>query len=113
MSPFSWFFLEHLKGAVPNLPKHRGKAFAAKIARGWLLPMGTWRFLGVGVVFSPTGKECCEWLDVGVLEVTLQGTNIFAPENGWLEDVFFLGDGLFSGAVLVSGRVSKIKGSQN
>jgi len=34
--------------------------------------MGTWRFLGVGVVFSPTGKECCEWLDVGVWEVILK-----------------------------------------
>ena len=29
-----------------------------------------------------------------------------ALENGWLEDVFFLGDGLFSVAMLVSGRVS-------
>ena len=34
-------------------------------------------------------------------------TNIFAPENGWLEYYpFLLGFGLFSGAMLVSGSVA-------
>ena len=37
---------------------------------------------------------------------TLYKSNIFAPENGWLEDdPFLLGPGLFSGDMLVSGRV--------
>ena len=37
---------------------------------------------------------------------TLPETNIFAPENGWLEyEPFPLGPGLFSGAMLVSGTV--------
>ena len=36
---------------------------------------------------------------------TLPETNIFAPENGWLEyDPFLLGPGLFSGAFAVSFR---------
>ena len=33
------------------------------------------------------------------ITITLPETNIFAPENGWLEyDPFLLGFGLFSGA---------------
>ena len=37
---------------------------------------------------------------------TLLKTNIFAPENGWLEDDrFLLGPGIFSGAFAVSFRV--------
>ena len=36
--------------------------------------------------------------------VTLPETNI-TPENGWLEYYFPIGDGRFSGAMLVSGRV--------
>ena len=32
-------------------------------------------------------------------------TNIFAPQNGWLEDEFPFWEGRFSGAMLVSGRV--------
>ena len=37
------------------------------------------------------------------------GTNI-APENGWLEEILVsLWDGLFSGAMLVLGRVIQIK----
>ena len=43
-------------------------------------------------------KICWLWTD------TLPETNI-APENGWLEDEFPFGEGLFSGAMLVSGRV--------
>ena len=35
---------------------------------------------------------------------TLPETNI-APENGWLEDVISSWEGLFPGAMLVSGRV--------
>ena len=35
---------------------------------------------------------------------TLPETNI-APENWWLEDEISLWDGLFSGAMLFSGRV--------
>ena len=36
---------------------------------------------------------------------TLPETNMFAPENGWLEyDPFLLGPGLFSGAFAVSFR---------
>ena len=35
---------------------------------------------------------------------TLPETNI-APENGWLEDEISFQDGLFSGAMLVSGSV--------
>ena len=38
------------------------------------------------------------------LEYTLPETNI-APENGWLEDEFPFREGLFSGAMLVSGSV--------
>ena len=39
--------------------------------------------------------------------LTLPKTNIFAPENGWLDDdPFLVGAGLFSGGkLLVSGRV--------
>ena len=37
--------------------------------------------------------------------VTLPKTKI-APENGWLEDEMFFWEGLFSGDVFVSGRVS-------
>ncbi len=54
---------------------------------------------GVGIFF--VGKESAELF-------TLPETNIFAPENGWLEyDCCLLGPGLFSGAnlLLVSGRV--------
>ncbi len=37
---------------------------------------------------------------------TLPETNIFAPEDGWLEDFLVsFWDGLFSGAMLVSARV--------
>ncbi len=37
--------------------------------------------------------------------ITLPETNVFAPENGWLEyDRFLLGPGLFSGALAVSFR---------
>ena len=41
---------------------------------------------------------------------TLPETNSeFTPENGWLEyDRFLLGPGLFSGAMLVSGRVNQV-----
>ena len=47
----------------------------------------------------------CPWL-------TLPQTNIFAPENGWLEyDRFRLGPGLFSGANLL--LVSTVSGIQN
>ena len=43
---------------------------------------------------------------------TLPETNIFAPENGWLEyDCFLLGFGLFSGAMLVSGSVCSPEGT--
>ena len=39
--------------------------------------------------------------------ITLPETNIFAPENGWLEHyIVSFWDGLFSGAMLVSGSVS-------
>ena len=39
------------------------------------------------------------------LRLTPPETNIFAPENGWLEyDPFLLGPGLFSGAFAVSFR---------
>ena len=37
---------------------------------------------------------------------TLPKTNI-APENGWLEDKISSWDGLFLGAMLVSGRVKQ------
>ena len=38
-------------------------------------------------------------VDPTTLKFTLPQTNIFAPENGWLEyDPFLLGFGLFSGA---------------
>ncbi len=40
-------YVSFLLKIATNLPFNRGKAFAAKIARGWLLPMGMWRFLGV------------------------------------------------------------------
>ncbi len=54
----------------------------------------------VGMFFFSPPFFCCD---------TLPETNIFAPENGWLEDflVSFWGFGLFSGAkwLLVSGRV--------
>ena len=33
----------------------------------------------------------------------------FASENGWLEDEFSFWDGLFSGAMLVSGSVTGVK----
>ena len=36
---------------------------------------------------------------------TLPETNIFAPENGWLEYYFSFWEGLFSGAMLVLGSV--------
>ena len=36
--------------------------------------------------------------------ITLPETNV-APENGWLEDEIFFWEGLFLGAMLVSGRV--------
>ena len=43
---------------------------------------------------------------VNSLEGTLLKTNIFAPENGWLDfDPFSLGFPLLSCAMLVSGRV--------
>ena len=35
---------------------------------------------------------------------TLPKTNIFAPENGWLEVEVSYWEGLFSGDMLVSGR---------
>ena len=42
----------------------------------------------------------------------MSGLNITLPENtalenGWLEDEISFGDGLFAGAILVSGSVSK------
>ena len=40
----------------------------------------------------------------------LPETNIFAPENAWLEDNPFLWDGLFSGSMLVLGSVTAIFG---
>ncbi len=44
-----------------------------------------------------------------VLVFSLPETNIFAPENGWLEDdvgrLVSFWEGLFSGAMLVSVRV--------
>ena len=43
-------------------------------------------------------------------EITLPETNI-APENGWLEDVISSWEGLFPGAMLVSGRVFGRKSS--
>ena len=40
------------------------------------------------------------------LRFTVPETNIFAPEKSWLgDDPFLLGFGLFSGAMLVLGRV--------
>ena len=43
-----------------------------------------------------------------MVKLTLPETNSkFAPENGWLELLFFYWDDLFSGAMLVSGRVFK------
>ena len=45
------------------------------------------------------------WIMLIFLGCTLPETNIFAPENGWLEyDRFLLGPGLFSGAFAVSFR---------
>ena len=46
-------------------------------------------------------------LQVGTIGSTLLETNIFAPKNGWLEVGILLSywGGLFSGAMLVSGRV--------
>ena len=53
------------------------------------------------------------WLQEGTENMTekelpslkLTFSHIFAPEDGWLEDEISFWDGLFSGAILVSGRV--------
>ena len=49
--------------------------------------------------------------DLPASHVTLPETNIFAPENGWLEyDPFLLGLGNFSGAFAVSFREGSFQG---
>ena len=48
--------------------------------------------------------------DFGITQTqknTLPETNIFEPENGWFQILVSLWDGLFSGAILVSGSVYK------
>ena len=65
------------------------------------------------MIFSVTRAHffngiCSTWISHQTRSYTLPETNIFAPENGWLEyDPFLLGPGLFSGVnlLLVSGRV--------
>ena len=62
-------------------------------------------------IFNPTeASEGCpstDWFDVFFFrQLPSLKLTAKAPENGWLEyDCFLLGPGLFSGAMLVSGRV--------
>ena len=64
------------------------------IYQGYICHSGWW--------FTVLGKPY-EHLMNGI---TLSETNIFAPENGWLEDdPFLLGRSIFRGELLVSGSV--------
>ena len=65
---------------------------------------------GVALGTSKTLGMCCFWrLFSSYPPLKLPKTNIFAPQNGWLEDCFLFGaNGLFSGAnsLFVSGSVT-------
>ena len=62
---------------------------------------------GAGRVIYLPGNRYIEGCQDLVTVATLPETNIFAPENGWLEyDRFLLGWVIFRGELLVSGRVN-------
>ena len=44
-----------------------------------------------------------------LLKVNIAPETNIAPENGWLEDEISFWDGLFSGAILVSGSVGYLE----
>ncbi len=79
-------------------------------AEGKTSTANTWNICGI---FQIKQSNFSQRSNVGkkIPKNTLPETNIFAPENGWLEDnPFLFGPGIFSGAkrLLVSGRLNPL-----
>ena len=93
---FIWYILIFILHGTCESAFETGNSVGRPPFVDWVLLLGVSRSWNIFAYWWWTGSSCSY--------LTLPETNI-APENGWLEYYFSFWDGLFSGAMLVSGRV--------